>query len=127
MQINVVTKMVIWIHAMTCSLSRLDRSVRQGTNGTELEDERAIVDHVFELGRLEIEAARRALRNHADDSMRRAAAAALRHVATLPNSEYVIPERTPDDAARGTGRDPDQTHIPQFGSGTTVAPADVPT
>ena len=58
--------------------------------------------------------------------MLRAAAAALRRAESLPNSDYVLPEKTPDLKARGTGRQPDQTHIQQFGSGSTVSNEQVP-
>ena len=52
--------------------------------------------------------------------MKKAAAAALKRIDTLPNAHYAIPERTPD-AARGTGLRVDQTHIPQFGAGSVFA------
>jgi hypothetical protein len=55
-----------------------------------------------------------------------AAKVAFNRAHTLPNSDYSIPERTPDLKARGTGRQSDQTHIPQFGSGTTVEASDIP-
>jgi hypothetical protein len=111
---------------MACSLSKLDRSIRSGFNGQELEREMAIVKHVCALGGAEIDEALRGLRHHHDESMVKAAKASLDHIATLPNSDYVLPDRTPDMSARGTGRKPDQTHIPQFGSGSTVSAGDVP-
>ena len=55
-------------------------------------------------------------------TMRPCAAAGMSELESLVLSEYVVPERTPDDAALGKGRVPDQTHIPQFGSGSTVEP-----
>jgi alkylation response protein AidB-like acyl-CoA dehydrogenase len=116
----------IWIHAMTCSLSRLDRSIRGGVNGQELEDEIAIVEHLFALGGQEFDQAMGELRRNADATLEAAAAVALRQMDSRPNSDYVIPEKTPDGGALGTGLVPDQTQIPQFGSGSTVAPADVP-
>ncbi len=58
--------------------------------------------------------------------MRSAAAVALRHIDSLPTSDYVVPEQTPDETVFGKGLEPDQTHIQQFGSGTTVKAADVP-
>jgi hypothetical protein len=75
------------------------------------------VQHFHAMASLEIEAEIRALRDNADASMKRAAAAALKWIDTLPNAHYVVPERTPD-AARGTGLRADQTHIPQFGAGS---------
>jgi alkylation response protein AidB-like acyl-CoA dehydrogenase len=117
----------IWIHAMTCAISRLDKSIRSGVNGQELEDEMAIVEHVVALGEEEIDEARRGLRKNSDDTMRSAAQVALRQGSTWPNAEYAIPESTQDESARGSGKKLDEVNIPQFGSGTMVAPADVPT
>jgi alkylation response protein AidB-like acyl-CoA dehydrogenase len=115
----------VWIYALTCALSRLDRTLRRGVNG-DVDEERRTVEHLFALGAEEIGRALRDLRANPDATQLPACQAALRQVAALPNADYVIPERTPDLSARGTGRVPDQTHIPQFGSGSTVAPADVP-
>jgi hypothetical protein len=117
----------VWIFALSCALSRLDRSLRRGANGSDLEEELRVVEHLFALGDEEIEQAVTSLRRNSDQTMGPASQVALRQVGALPNSDYVIPERTPDLSARGRGRRPDQTHIPQFGSGSTVAPADVPT
>ena len=52
------------------------------------------------------------------------AEAGVKQVAALPDSNYVVPESTPDESARGNGREPDQTHVPQFGAGSTVDQAD---
>ncbi len=118
---------VMWIHAISCSLSRLDQSIRAGLNGEQLDHDTALVEHICALGEHEVRLALDALRRNPDESMRKAAAVALRHMESAPNSDYVLPERTPDEAARGTGRKPDQTHIPQFGSGSTVKTSDIPT
>lgn len=116
----------VWLHAMTCSLSRLDKSIRDGAEGQQLDHDLAVVWHLFALGGEEIETSLRALRHNVDGTMIAAAQAALKRSDGLPNSEYVLPERTPDLKARGTGRMFDQTHIPQFGSGSTVNNADIP-
>ena len=50
--------------------------------------------------------------------MRAAAQATLRHISTLPNSEYPIPESTPDESALGKGCTLEQEHIQQFGAGS---------
>jgi hypothetical protein len=117
---------VVWLHAMTCSLSKLDMSLRKGLDGAALEHDVAVVKHVFALGGEEIDAALRDLWNNADSTMKAAAAVALKRADALPNAEYAIPEKTPDLKARGKGRKADQTHIPQFGSGSTVRPDQVP-
>ena len=118
---------VVWIHALACSLSRLDKSIRDGANGDQLANETKIVEHVCAMAEHEIGLNIRALRQNIDRTTVACAHAAMKQMDSLPNSDYVIPERTPDESARGTGRNPDQTHIPQFGSGSNVATADVPT
>ena len=117
---------VVWLHAMTCSLSKLDRDIRKGLDGAALEHDLAIVKHVFALGAEEVDACMRSLWKNNDQSLVSAAAVASKRVESLPNSEYVVPEKTPDTKARGTGRTPDQTHIQQFGSGSTVSAENVP-
>jgi len=110
----------LWIHAMLCSLAKLDRNLRNGLAGDQLDYEMATVQHFHAMASLEIEAEIRALHDNADVTMKKAAAAALKRIDTLPNAHYAIPERTPD-AARGTGLRADQTHIPQFGAGSIFA------
>ena len=53
--------------------------------------------------------------------MKRAADAVLAWADSLPNADYVLPERTPIMAVRGTGKKPDQSNIPQFGTGSVFA------
>ena len=117
---------VTWMHAMTCSLARLDRSIRSGVNGKELADERVLVDYVCTIAGEEIDANLRALHHNSDRKIKPACDVAARQISALPNSDFAIPEATPDKSAHGTGIKQDQTHIPQFGSGSTVKPADVP-
>jgi acyl-CoA dehydrogenase family protein 9 len=117
---------VIWIHAMACSLSKLDRDIRDGLDGAALDHDLAIVRHVFAMGGQEIDDHLRQLRRNADSSMRVAAAAATKWAESLPNSDFVLPEKTPDLKVRGTGHKPDQTHIQQFGSGSTIQSTGIP-
>ncbi len=117
----------VWIHAMSCALSRLDKSIRDGTNGEPLANEMRTVEHICDMATHEIRANIRQLRSNADRTMVPCARATIKQMETLPNSDYVIPERIADEAARGTGRVPDQTHIPQFGSGSLAETPDVRT
>ena len=117
---------VTWIHAMTCALSRLDKSIRSGVNGKELADERTLVDYICTIAGEEIDANLRGLFHNSDRKIKPTCDVAARQISALPNSDFSIPEATPDASARGKGRTLDQTHIPQFGSGSTVNPADVP-
>ena len=108
----------LWIHAMVCSLSKLDRALRNGLEGSALEHDMAMVEHLVAMANLEIEAEIRSLRNNSDSTMKRAAAAAIKRSDSLPNSLYTIPERTMDLKARGSGQKVNQSPIPQFGSGS---------
>ena len=108
----------IWIYGMACVLSRADKSLRGGTNGTELENELKIVEHTCAIATDEINIRFRALRTNTDKTMRPAAQVALRSQDHVPNSEVPIPESTKDMDVRGKGKQQDQTHIRQFGEGT---------
>ncbi len=114
-----LSMVALWIHAIACSLSKLDRNLRAGLDGADLEYEMSVVEHLVALGGQGIEEQLRLLRTNTDDTMRRAADAALRRSDGLPNSDYSIPERTPAKEARGTGRPPANPAIPDFGSGST--------
>jgi acyl-CoA dehydrogenase family member 9 len=116
----------IWIHAIACVLAKADRSIRAGTNGQELADELTLVRHTCAVAGEEIDAAIRGLRENIDQTMRDAAAVAMKHIDSLPNRDYAIPESTPVIEARGTGRKMDTVNVPQFGGGSTVKAADVP-
>ena len=108
----------IKLHAMICSLSKLDLSIRNGVSGKELDQERNIVEHLFTLFEHDIEIKRMELRNNSDETMASAADAAFEWSKGLPNSDYAIPESTPDASARGHGKQVDQNQIPQFGEGS---------
>jgi hypothetical protein len=102
----------IYIHAMACSLSRLDAQIRAGEDGPEFERDRAAALHFFELAEVWIRENWRRLRTNEFNTMRRAADAALEHNDTLPNKLFIVPERSP--SAMGTGREPKQDAIKQF-------------
>ncbi|MBM4111979.1 MAG: acyl-CoA dehydrogenase [Phycisphaerae bacterium] len=113
-----LSTIALWIHAMACSLSKLDRNLRSDLDGAELDYETGVVEHLFALAALGIDDSIRMLRTNADSTMRRAGDAALRRIDSFPNSDYSIPERTPDPSARGTGRPLANPAIPDFGSGS---------
>ena len=108
----------LWIHAMTASLAKLDRNMRSGLDGADLEYEMGVVEHLFALGELGFDEQVRMLRVNADTSMRRAAEAAMKRIDGYANSDYAIPERTPVKEVRGTGRAANDSAIPQFGAGS---------
>ncbi|MBM4111134.1 MAG: acyl-CoA dehydrogenase [Phycisphaerae bacterium] len=117
----------LWIHASLCTLSKFERNMRRGLEGRDLELEAAIVDHFIAFAGEQFDAELRALRQNCDGTMKRAADAVLAWADSLPNGDYVIPERTPVMAVRGTGKKPDQSNIPQFGTGSLFAGARVST
>jgi alkylation response protein AidB-like acyl-CoA dehydrogenase len=104
----------IWLHAYACTLSKLDRDMRQhGAGGGELfARDRAAAMLLFDMAETQIRSSWDGLFHHHDESTRAAADAALRFSATLPNDRFIIPESSPN--ARGTGRRPSQAGIKQF-------------
>jgi acyl-CoA dehydrogenase family member 9 len=102
----------MYLHAWACTLSRLDKDIRNGESGTEFDRNKAAAAHFFDLAELEIHSAFRGLHENADDTMLAAAEAALAHSSTLDNKLFAIPESSPSD--KGTGRELKQDHIKQF-------------
>jgi acyl-CoA dehydrogenase family member 9 len=114
----------IYIHAMICSLSRLDANMRKGMDSKQTAYEMALVEHLCSMFNNAIEEELRALRVNSDSTMKSAAAAVLLHADSMPNSGYSIPERTPDMQVRGTGRSmkqSDDAAVPTFGSGSVFS------
>ncbi|MDE1037438.1 MAG: acyl-CoA dehydrogenase family protein [Phycisphaerales bacterium] len=110
----------IWIHAMSCSISKMDKSIRND-DATQIAHDSAMLDYIMEYGAYKIQGWMRALRQNPDKTMLHAAEEALKFSDTLPNSDYYIPERTPDLTARGNGKPCDTESITQFGSGSLYA------
>ena len=80
-----------------------------------------MLDYIMEYGAYKIQGWMRALRQNPDKTMLHAAEEALKFSETLPNSDYYIPERTPDLTARGNGKPCDTESIAQFGNGSLYA------
>ncbi len=108
----------IWIHAMTCSLSKLDMRIRNGADEKQLAHDRAMVDYIMSYGVYKINGWFRSLRQNPDPTMLKAAEKAWEFGETLPNADYYIPESTPDLDALGKGKVCDQEAIQQFGGGS---------
>ncbi|MDP7397233.1 MAG: acyl-CoA dehydrogenase family protein [Lentisphaeria bacterium] len=113
-----VADTAMWLHAMACVLSRLDRQLRSGATGVEAARDQAAARHFLELAELEIVRLFKEHQANADDSMQAAADAAIAYNDTLPNSDFIIPEHSP--TAAGSGRCPDQSGIPQFARARTA-------
>ncbi|MCW5764990.1 MAG: acyl-CoA dehydrogenase family protein [Phycisphaeraceae bacterium] len=118
----------MWLHAWACTLSKLDSDLRahqaKGANGSDLEfaRDRAAAEHFFDLAHRSIERCFRELYVNTDDTMLRAADAALKFSDSQPNGLYSIPERSP--VAKGTGRALHQDGIKQFPGSPTVPGAE---
>ncbi|MEC9374260.1 MAG: acyl-CoA dehydrogenase family protein [Planctomycetota bacterium] len=102
----------IMLHAGLCTLAKLDSQLRAGEDGAEFERDRTAALHFLDLVDQEVRRNFAGLYDHADESMRTAAAAALKHNDTMPNDRFAIPERSP--VAAGSGRKADQSAIKQF-------------
>jgi len=107
----------IWLHAWACTLSKLDHDLKQANGNTgdaEFERNRAAAMHFFELAECSVHTCSRELYENPADTMLKASAAALKYTATLPNSDFSIPEKTPAANAQGSGRVRKQDGIKQF-------------
>ena len=107
-----------WIHAIACSLSKLDMNIRNGVDAQQLAYDRSMVNFIFSYGQYKINGWLRALRQNSDAAMLGAAQQAWQFGEGLANDEYYIPEKTPDLAVRGTGKVCNQEAIKQFGDGS---------
>jgi len=107
---------VIFLYAIACTLSRLDYSIRSGVSGDELDYQKKVAIFFVKNAEHQIRGWFRDLRENADDTMRIAAAAVRRETDKWDNSEFYIPESSPN--AKGTGKPLCQEHIRQFGGGS---------
>ncbi|MFG0251542.1 MAG: acyl-CoA dehydrogenase, partial [Phycisphaerales bacterium JB038] len=105
-----------WIHASACVISKLDQTLRGETNGADLEYELSVGTHFCNLAHQQFRQNIRGLRDNADSTLKDAAEAALGWIDTLPNSDFAIPEASPN--AKGEGRELKQDGIRQFGAGS---------
>jgi len=108
----------MWLHVWACTLSKLDHDVRTRPRDAWFDRDKAAAKYFFDMAETEVRNCFRALVENDDDSMLAAAKAALAFSDELPNSRFVIPEKSP--IARGTGRPPKYDGIRQF-------PGDAPT
>ncbi|MCP4836812.1 MAG: acyl-CoA dehydrogenase [Phycisphaera sp.] len=111
----------LWLHAMTCSLSKIDANIRSGLDGAALEHELTVVEHLCALGNSNFNHELRSLRSNHDETSRKAGVSVLQWIDGLPNKDYALPEKSPNADARGRdghGFHADQEQIQQFGSGS---------
>jgi hypothetical protein len=118
----------IYLHGWACTLAKLDLDLRTkgSSNGDpEFARDKAAAMHFFDIAEVEIHTRIRQLYENSDETMLAAADAALKHSETLPNAQFVIPEKSP--IAKGTGRTNKQDAIKQFpGPGEVHKPEGTP-
>jgi len=102
----------MYLFAMAASLSKFDASLRSQGEPNSIAYDRAALRHFFDVATLTIEENTRAIWKNADASMLDAAEQAIARSDAQPNSEFIVPEKSP--VATGTGRTPDQSDIRQF-------------
>lgn len=102
----------VYLFAMACALSKMDMQLRRSEHGIPFERDKAAFEHFFDLAEIGILQNIHGLKHNADDSMRRAAEAALNFTETLPNGDFFIHEASP--VAAGTGKPTPTDYIKQF-------------
>jgi hypothetical protein len=113
-----ISENTMWLHAVACTLSKLDQQLKANESGPQFERDKAAALHFIDMAELVINTNISRLNKNADDSMRTAASAALKHNDTLPNADFIIPESSPN--AKGTGRIPPKENIKQFPGDSAV-------
>jgi len=117
-----IADIAMMLHGFACTLSKLDRDIQahagNGVTDLEFQRDKCAALHFFDLAEVEMHDRFRNLYENADDSMLLAADAALKHNDSLPNDQFIIPERSP--IAKGTGRKTKQDGIKQFPGSPTV-------
>lgn len=107
-----LSDMAMWLHAMACVLSKLDRQLKQGAKGPQWERDRAAALHFLDMGENEYHLAVQSLYRNTDDTMLAANKAALAYSETLPNAGFILPERSPN--AMGQGKSAKREFTKQF-------------
>ncbi len=102
----------VLMFAWSCVLSKLDQQLAEGASGAKWDRDKLAGLHFMHLAHERIVANVRELSTNSDDSMRRAAEAALAWVDTLPNEDFYIHESSP--SAQGTGHAVQEAYVKQF-------------
>jgi len=108
----------MWLHVWACTLSKLDHDLRTRPRDAKFERDKAAARYFFDMAETEVRNCFRGLVDNDDDSMLAAAHAALVYSNELPNSRFVIPEKSP--IAQGTGRPVSREGIKQFPGDVTT-------
>ncbi|HLO40996.1 MAG TPA: acyl-CoA dehydrogenase family protein [Phycisphaerales bacterium] len=107
----------MWLHAWSCTLSKLDQDMRHhknnGASDLEYQRDKAAAFHFFDIAECAIHECYRGLYENPDETMLAAADAAISYSESQSPEQFIIPERTPTQQ-RGKGRVPRQDGIKQF-------------
>lgn len=107
-----IADVAIWLHAMSCVISKLNRQLLEKDKIVEFEKEKMSAIYFLDMAEVEIKKLFREQYENADDSMRIAAECAIQYNNRLPNKDFVIPEKSKN--AMGTGKVVSQEGIKQF-------------
>jgi hypothetical protein len=111
----------ILMFAWACVLSKLDHEMARGASGAKWDRDKAAGLFFLHMAHETIEENNRKVLKNSDDSMRRAAAAAIAWVDTMPNEEFYVHESSP--VAAGTGHPIQTAYVKQFpGDGEPFVP-----
>ncbi len=107
-----IADVAIWLHAYMCTLSKLDMQLRKDESGVAFERDKAAALHFFDLAEREIRTRFDSLYYNADKTLDDAAKKTMNYTDTLPNSDFIIHQKSPN--AKGTGRKPVKEFVKQF-------------
>lgn len=107
-----IADVAIWLHAMSCVISKLNQQILNKNNIKDFENEKMSALYFLDMAEVEINKLFKEHFENADASMRLAAECAIQVNNNLPNSEFVIPEKSKN--AMGTGKVVFQDFIKQF-------------
>ena len=108
----------IWLHAVFCTLSRLQQTMDTSKDSQRIKEETTVARYFCSLAFEAIDAEFAGMYRNSDDAMRACAKVALEESSRRPQANYAMPESTPDPDAFGKGRPLKQDGITQFGDGS---------
>ncbi len=107
-----IADVAMWLHAYMCTLSKLDMQLRKEESGSAFERDKAAALHFFDLAEREIRTRFDSLYHNADKTLDAAAKKTMLYTDTLPNSDFIIHQKSPN--AQGSGRKPIREFVKQF-------------
>jgi len=118
---NIVTRQCVqarlsdsamWLHAMACVLSKLNSAANKSKKVVEWDRDFSAGNYFIHMAAEEIRLAHWQITHNSDIALLEAAQKSLAYNETLPDSDYIIHEKSPTH--QGRGRKPANEHIKQF-------------